>query len=200
VPVLDVVGEEVQQIKLEGECMDRPMPNLMFNGMSFIFKLRDLIVPRKKVLEEAGIEPGDRVLDYGCGPGTYTPDVAKIVGESGKVYALDIHPLAVKRVQDLAEKRELTNVGTILSDCDTGLPDDSVDVVLLYDIFHLLSEPQAVLEELHRVLKPGGTLSFNDHHMKEDDIIIGMTEGLMFALSKEDQHTYSFTPRRNGRK
>ena len=63
--------------------MDRPMPSLMFNGMSFIFKLRDLIVPRKRVLEEAGIEPGDRVLDYGCGPGTYTPDVAKMVGESG---------------------------------------------------------------------------------------------------------------------
>ena len=179
--------------------MDRPMPSLMFNGMSFIFKLRDLIVPRKRVLEEAGIEPGDRVLDYGCGPGTYTPDVAKMVGESGKVYALDIHPLAVKRVQDLAEKRELTNVRTILSDCDTGLPDDSVDVVLLYDILHMLSEPQAVLAELHRVLKPGGTLSFSDHHMKEDDIIIGMTEGLLFALSKEGKRTYSFSPRRNGR-
>jgi ubiquinone/menaquinone biosynthesis C-methylase UbiE len=179
--------------------MDSPMSDFMFNGMSFIFKLRDLIVPRKKVLEEVGIESGDRVLDYGCGPGTYTPDVAEMVGASGRVYALDIHPLAVRRVQDLAKRKQLTNVKTILSDCDTGLPDDSVDVVLLYDIFHLLNEPRAVLAELHRVLKPGGTLSFNDHHMKEDDIIVGMTEGLLFALSKQDERTYSFSPQRNGR-
>lgn len=179
--------------------MDRPMPNLMFNGMSFIFKLRDLISPRKRVLEEAGIKPGYRVLDFGCGPGAYIPDVAEKVGESGKVYALDLHPLAARRVQDLARKRRLTNVETIHSDCKTGLPDNSVDVVLLYDIFHMLSEPQAVLAELHRVLKPGGTLSLLDPHMKEDDIMAGVTGGLLFRLSREGERTYSFSPQRNGR-
>ena len=179
--------------------MDTPMPNIMFNGMSFMLKLRYLFSPRKRVLEEAGIEPGHRVLDYGCGPGGYVADAAELVGESGRVYALDIHPLAIQRVQDLARRKQLTNVETVRSDCDTGLPDDSVDVVLLYDIFHMLSEPRAVLAELHRVLKPGGTLSFNDHHRKEDDIIAGMTEGLLFALSEEGEHTYSFAPRRNGR-
>ena len=179
--------------------MDRPMPNLMFNGMSLIFKLRDLMLSRKRVLEEAGIDPGHRVLDYGCGPGTYVPDTAEMVGESGRVYALDIHPLAVQRVQGLAKRKQLTNVKTILSDCDTGLPDGSVDVVLLYDIFHMLSEPQAVLTELHRVLKPGGMLSFIDPHMGKDDIIAGVTDdGSLFRLSKKGEHTYSFSPRANG--
>jgi ubiquinone/menaquinone biosynthesis C-methylase UbiE len=51
--------------------MDRAMPNLMFNGMSVVFKVRDLLQPPRKVLEEVGIKPGLRVLDYGCGPGGY---------------------------------------------------------------------------------------------------------------------------------
>ena len=57
----------------------------------------------------------------------------------------------------------------ILSDCSTGLPDDSVDVVLLYDTFHGLARPADVLRELHRVLKTDGVLSFHDHHMKEQE-------------------------------
>lgn len=63
--------------------------------------------------------------------------------------------------------KKLANVETIHSDCKTGLPDNSVDAVLLYDTFHDLSDPDGVLEELHRVLKPDGILSFSDHHMKK---------------------------------
>jgi ubiquinone/menaquinone biosynthesis C-methylase UbiE len=67
--------------------------------MSVVFKVRDLLQPPRKVLEEVGIKPGLRVLDYGCGPGGYVADAAERVGESGTVYALDIHPLAIQRVQ-----------------------------------------------------------------------------------------------------
>ncbi len=173
--------------------MDRPMPNLVFNGMSLIFKIRNFILPPKKILEEVEIKPGFRVLDYGCGPGGYIAGAAERVEKSGKVYALDIQPLALQRVQDIARKKRLANVETICSDCQTGLPDNSVDVVLLYDIFHMLSEPQAILAELHRVLKDDGTLSFSDHHMDEDDIISGVTKSWLFSLVREGQHTYSFS-------
>jgi len=164
----------------------------MFKGMSFIFKLRDLILPCKEILQEVGIKPGFRVLDYGCGPGGYVVAASELVGESGKVYALDIHPLAVRRVRDIARKRRLTNVETICSDCLTGLPDGSVDVVLLYDIFHMLSDPQAILAELHRVLKPNGTLSFMDPHMSENKIISGVTNGQLFRSPRKGKKTYSF--------
>jgi len=173
--------------------MDSPMANLMFNGMTLFFKVRDFILPREEILDEVGIKPGFRVLDYGCGPGGYVPGAAELVGESGKVYALDVHPLALRRVQNLARKRNLTNVETICSDCRTELPDNSVDVVLLYDVFHGLSRPQAILAELHRVLKENGTLSFNDHHMSEDDIMAGITGGRLFELVREGKHTYGFS-------
>ena len=173
--------------------MDKPMGNFGFKVMSFGYKFRDMFLPRKGVVEEVGIKPGFTVLDFGCGPGGYINAVAELVGKSGKIYALDIHPLAIKKVRNIAVKRQLANVETIQSDCKTGLPDNSVDVVLLYDIFHKLSQPDEVLKELHRVLKPGGVLSFNDHHMKEEnEIISGLTKSGLFTLLRKGEKTYSF--------
>ncbi|UCF84464.1 MAG: class I SAM-dependent methyltransferase [Desulfobacteraceae bacterium] len=168
------------------------MRTIMFKGMCFVFMIRDLFRPRKNILMEAGIKPGDHVLDYGCGPGGYVVPASEMVGKSGRVYALDINPLAVKRVQKIASKNQLANVETICSDCKTGLQDNSLDIILLYDTFHNLSDPNAVLKELHRVLKPNGILSFSDHHMKENDIISKFTEGGLFGLSKKGKRTYSF--------
>jgi len=172
--------------------MNRPMPKLAFNMMSCMFRLRDLLLPRAEILKEAGIEPGFCVLDYGCGPGGYIASAAELAGKSGKVYALDIHPLAVQRVQDMARKRQLVNVETIYSNCETGLPDSSVDVALLHDIFHMLSDPQAILAELHRVLKRNGVLSLSDPHMGHDEIISGVTNGQLFRLLRRGERTYSF--------
>ena len=172
--------------------MDKPMPRWAFDAMSFMFRIRDLLQPRTRILQEVDLKPGFHVLDYGCGPGTYVPHVAKRVGETGRVYALDLHPLAVQRVQALARARQLGNVETIQSDCATGLPEGSVDVVLLYDIFHMLSEPDAVLAELHRVLKKGGTLSVHDPHMREEDLVSGVTANRLFALVKKSERTCQF--------
>jgi ubiquinone/menaquinone biosynthesis C-methylase UbiE len=172
--------------------MDKPMSNFHFKFMSFGYKFRDLFSSPKNTLKEVGIKPGFHVLDYGCGPGSYIIPLAELVGKSGKIYALDIHPLAIQKVQNIASKKKLTNVKTILSDCKTRLPDNSVDVVLFYDTFHDLSNPNEVLEELHSVLKPNGILSFSDHHMKEDEILSQMTNSGLFRLSKKGQFTYNF--------
>jgi len=172
--------------------MDKPMSNFDFQFMSVGYKFRDFLLPRKNILKEVGIKPGFRVLDYGCGPGGYIIPIARLVGESGKVYALDIHPLAIQKVQDIASKKHLTNVKTILSSCQTGLPDNTLDAVLLYDIFHHLSDPHVVLKELCRVLKSDGILSFNDHHMKENEIVSKVTNSGLFRLLKKGQRTYTF--------
>ncbi|PIU57091.1 MAG: SAM-dependent methyltransferase [Chloroflexi bacterium CG07_land_8_20_14_0_80_45_17] len=161
--------------------------------MSFGYKFRDLFLPRMNILKEVGIKPGFHVLDYGCGPGSYIIPLAELVSKSGKIYALDIHPLAIQTVQNIASKRQLTNVETICSDCKTGLPDNSVDVILLYDTFHDLSDPNGVLEELHRVLKPNQILSFSDHHMKENEIVSKVTNEGLFRLSRKGKRTYSFS-------
>lgn len=172
--------------------MDSPMSNLNFRAMSLMFKVRDFLRPRGEVLSEAEIRPGSTVLDYGCGPGSYTLLASEIVGPAGTVHALDVHPLAVDMVRKGASKRGLANVRPIHSDCATGLEDASVDVALMHDVFHHLDDGDAVLRELHRVLRPGGTLSFSDHHMKASEIVSRVSATGLFKLSRRGKRTYAF--------
>jgi ubiquinone/menaquinone biosynthesis C-methylase UbiE len=174
--------------------MDKPMPDLHFRFMALGFRFRDLVKPRGDVLAEVGIQPGSRVLDYGCGAGSYTVVASELAGAGGRVYALDIHPLALEGVRKAASKRGLANIETIRSDCATGLDDGSVDVVLLYDTFHNLGDQDGVLKELHRVLRPEGTLSFSDHHMDEDEITSRLTASGLFKLMGKGENTHSFAP------
>ena len=60
--------------------MDNPMPDTHFKMMAFEFKFRDFFIPRKKILNEVGIERGHTILDYGCGPGSYSITAAKMSG------------------------------------------------------------------------------------------------------------------------
>ncbi|MBN1427771.1 MAG: class I SAM-dependent methyltransferase [Anaerolineae bacterium] len=160
--------------------------------MTLIFKLRDWWRPRDPILRETGIRPDSMVLDFGCGPGSYTLLAAREMVTEGRVYALDIQPMAVRHVQAEAARQGLSNVEMIQSDCATGLPDASIDVILLYDIFHMLSFSNKILTELKRVLKPDGVLSVNDHHMREDDILAGLTRNGCFKLLRKGTNTYSF--------
>ena len=147
------------------------MSNFSFKAMTLILRVRDLFRPPQKVLSEVGmIKPGTHVLDYGCGPGNYTIAAAELVGPSGKVYAVDIHPMAIHKVQNKANKKGL-NVQTILTDYDTQLPDSSVDVVLLFYVLHDFKNPDAIIKELSRVLKPMGVLLVIDHKLENDKVV-----------------------------
>jgi len=169
-----------------------PMSSTGFTVMKFMFKVRDLFRPRLDVLQEAKIQHGFSVLDFGCGPGGYIMPLVELVGPSGQIYALDIHPLAIRDIKKITERNGIQNIVTIESDCSTGLPDNSVDTVLLYDVFHDLARPHDVLRELHRILKAQGTLSFSDHHMKEDEVLQRVTGTGLFRVVGNGEKTYSF--------
>ena len=168
------------------------MNNLGFSLMTFVFKIRDAIRPPKEKLLEIGIEPGAQVLDYGCGPGSFSVEAAKLVGEAGKVYAVDIHPSAIKSVKQRASAAGVTNIVPIEADSPAGLETESIDVAILYDIYHDFPNPDAITSELHRVMKPEAVLSFSDHHMKEDAILSGVTANGLFELSEKGNRTYTF--------
>jgi ubiquinone/menaquinone biosynthesis C-methylase UbiE len=164
-----------------------------FKLMGVAFKIRDFIFSRIKILNEVGLKPGDTVLDYGCGPGSYIVPLWSLVGVSGKIYALDVNPLAIKFVEEVALKNRLENVKTILSNCDTGLPDHHVDVVLLYDTYHALNNSDEVLQEIKRVLKEDGIFSFSDHHMEDKEIKEKILRNNLFTLIKKNRKTYTFS-------
>jgi len=169
----------------------KPMHIINFIIICLILKIRDLFYPPKYILKDIDIKPGVCVLDFGCGPGSYSIAGAELLVGTGKVVALDIHPHAVKQVSQTARKRKLTNVKTILSDCDTGLPSNSVDIVLLYYIFNDLENPEKILHELYRVLKPQGILSFSEFNVKK--ISPSIEKNGLFRLQKMNEITHTFT-------
>ncbi len=169
---------------------EKPMHNLNFKIVSFILKIRDVFYPPKYILKDVGISPGVCVLDFGCGPGSYSIAIAELLAGTGKVFALDIHQLAIKKVNQTAQKKKLANIKTILSDCATGLPSNSVDIVLLYYIFNDLKEPGRVLHELYRVLKPQGILSFSEYNIKKISSRLEKKE--LFKIKKKYKITHTF--------
>jgi len=140
--------------------------NIAFRLMMLIFKFRDLLQNPRKSLEKAGLRKGMSVVDYGCGPGSFTIPAAELAGEKGKVFAVDIHPLAIRAVKQKASRKGLQNVETVLvRGYDTGIGESSIDRVLLIDTIHLIDDPDALFREIHRMLKPDGLLFMEKGHM-----------------------------------
>ena len=79
---------------IKKEKTDQPMNKLRFKVMSCVLRIRDIFISPKSKLTRSKVQKGLTVLDYGCGPGSLTIAAAEAVGESGKVYGADIHPLA----------------------------------------------------------------------------------------------------------
>jgi ubiquinone/menaquinone biosynthesis C-methylase UbiE len=171
--------------------MQKQVGNLWFRLMALEYRLKSRQISPLRTLEGAGIQPGMRILDFGCGPGRYALPAAMIVGTEGRVYALDVHPLAIRMVQNAAKKQGLTNLRLIRSDCATGLASQAVDVVLLYDVLHDVENKEAVLMELHRVLKPQGMLSYRDHTLKGERLFLLM-QACGLCVSNESFSRLSF--------
>ncbi|MFX1336973.1 MAG: class I SAM-dependent methyltransferase [Promethearchaeota archaeon] len=170
--------------------------NIDFRFMSFFFKIRDIFKSPMIKIEKANIKQGNKVLDYGCGPGSFAIAAAEVVGSSGKVYAADINPLAIKKIKKATLKKGLSNIETILTDCNTGLGDNSIDVILCFDTIHNVDDKESLLKEFHRVLQPDSILALDDHHMEEDEIISKITEGGLFELSNKKENLYLFIKRK----
>jgi ubiquinone/menaquinone biosynthesis C-methylase UbiE len=150
----------------------RRMSNYSFKIFKFVLAIRDLINPPQKLL--SGIEmirAGAHILDFGCGPGSYTIAAARMIQPSGIVYAVDSNPSAINEVVRRARKEGLVNVHTVLTDSNTGLSDYSVDVILLIYVFHEFKNPHLIVSELDRILKPTGVLVVKENKLNNDKVI-----------------------------
>ena len=138
------------------------MSNLSFRILALIHDnpIRSVFCDPYKLLRMAGLKHGQKVLEVGCGPGFFTMPAAKIVGEEGVVYAVDVHPLAIERVKEKIEREGMKNVKPMLANAsDTGLPDQSIDLAFIFGLRYIAGGLENVVVE-NRILKPGGVLSF----------------------------------------
>jgi ubiquinone/menaquinone biosynthesis C-methylase UbiE len=111
------------------------------------------------VVAQAGLKPGQIVADLGCGAGFYALPVAKIVGNSGTVYAVDVQDAKLAATQSAARQSGQKNITVLKADLEKPLLDiaeGSCDAVILGSIIHEIGSRQSLLKNMYRILKTGG--------------------------------------------
>jgi precorrin-6B methylase 2 len=124
-------------------------------------------------LDAIGFKPGMVVADVGAGTGYMSLKMAKRVGPSGKVYAEDVQPEMLRRLRANAEAAKLTNIQTVLGgEADPKLPPNTLDLILLVDVYHEFSQPQRMLRKMREELKPDGRLVLIEYRKEDPSIPI----------------------------
>ena len=112
-----------------------------------------------KAVAALQVRPGQVVADVGAGSGYYTMLLSAAVGPRGRVYATDIQPEMLALIRKKIEKTSVSNVELVLgTPTESRLPNGSLDLALMVDVYHELARPQAFLQSLKRALKPDGRL------------------------------------------
>lgn len=115
-----------------------------------------------EVVEKFDLRKGMIVADFGCGSGYFTILAAKKIGKEGIVHAVDVMDSALDSVRSGAKIYSLFNINTIKGNLEkdggSGLPDKSVDVVLMANILYQVNDKVAVVEEAKRILKNNGKI------------------------------------------
>ncbi|HRH96968.1 MAG TPA: methyltransferase domain-containing protein [Prosthecobacter sp.] len=124
---------------------------------------REIFHQREKIVAAADLKPGMTMADIGAGTGLFTLHFAQAVGENGKVYAVEIAKNFLEHIKARASKASASNVQTILgTERSVELPEASIDLAFICDVYHHFEYPQATLATLHKALKPGGELVLID--------------------------------------
>ena len=140
------------------------------------------------------VEPGFRVADIGAGSGYYTVRLARLVGPSGRVYASDIQQGMLDIIRSRIEGDGLTNVETVLgTPGDPRLPPASLDLVLMVDVYHEFSEPQAMLRRVREAMKPDGRLVLLEYRAEDPRVPIRPEHKMTVAQAKLEVEAEGFT-------
>lgn len=125
------------------------------------------------MLDLLSLKKGETVGDVGAGVGYLTLRIGKRVGPAGKVYGVDVQKEMLERLRANAAKAGITNIETILgSETDPLLPVGKVDLILMVDVYHELSHPQAMLQSMKKELSPQGRLALVEYRKEDPSIPI----------------------------
>ena len=164
-------------------------PDVEKYAKTFEGESREVFTHREKVLAACKLKPGMVVADVGAGTGLYTRLFAKAVGPDGQVFAVDIAPKFLERVQATCRDAGLKNVTPVMCNPDSvDLPANSVDVAFICDTYHHFEFPERTMLSLMRALKPGGRVVVIDFHRipgKSTDWVLGHVRAGQEVVEKE---------------
>lgn len=124
-------------------------------------------------LDAMNIRPGQTVADLGAGVGYMTLRMARRVGPTGKVYGVDLQPGMLAELEKNAKQAGITNIIPVLGEpADPKLPAGQIDMVLMVDVYHEVSQPQAMIRKIREALKPEGRLILLEYRAEDPSIPI----------------------------
>jgi SAM-dependent methyltransferase len=140
-----------------------------------------------KMVELLGIKPGQAVADIGAGSGYITQRLAAKAGSSGKVYAVDIQQEMLDLIAKKMKSRGVRNVTPVLGTIkNPNLPTNAVDLVVMVDVYHEFSEPEAMMRHIVESLKPGGRVAFVEYRAEDPNVPIKRVHKMSEAQVKKE--------------
>ena len=164
------------------------MPDIGFHMMALFFRFYYFFNPQNKYMNSFGIKSGSVVVDYGCGPGGYIKWASEAVGPEGRIYALDIHKLAIKAVKKLIVRKKIKNVIPVLAEgYSSAIEENTADLIYAVDMFHMIEDVQSFLDELYRIIKGDGVLILEDGHQPRETSRKKVDSSGKWAITKENE-------------
>jgi precorrin-6B methylase 2 len=147
------------------------------------------------LLRELQLKPGMVVADIGAGTGYYARRMAPLVGPSGQVLAVEIQPEMIEMLSAMAKKAGITNIKPVLCTVDdVKLPEASVDLAIMVDVYHELEYPFEVMESIVRALKPGGRVVYVEYRAEDPKVPIKALHKMTEAQVRKEasQHALAY--------
>jgi len=173
-----------------------PMPEFLANLIDN--PLRRKIQPPTEMPIRHGIEPGMTVLEVGPGNGRYTLEIARRVGDKGKIVTVDIEPKMIERVTQRALSEKITNLEAKVANVyDLPFNEGAFDAVCMIAVISEIPEPEKAMREFYRVLSPSGTLAFSEVLLDPDyplaQTLVRQAGKANFRLKKKIGSFFAYT-------
>ena len=143
------------------------------------------------MVESLGLKEGDVVADIGCGSGVISKLMARKVGDSGRVMAVDVQDEMLNRLKENLDKEGIENVIPVKgTQKTTNLKPNSVDLAIMVDVYHEFEFPFEMLKAISDTLKPGGRVCFVEYRKEDPKVQIKlvhkMTEKQVIKEASQD--------------
>jgi len=178
-----------------GYYMGRRIADVMsWRGAEWLYRQTRIEEEQPEAMLDAlEIAPGSTVADVGAGVGYHSLRLSKRVGPEGRVLATDIQPQMIRMLKQNARAAGVRNVEAVLStQRDAKLPAEAVDLILMVDVYHECSDPEAVLDNLFQALRPGGRLVLVEFRGEDPEVPIKPEHKMTIAQVRREVEPRGF--------
>lgn len=139
------------------------------------------------------LHPNSVVADIGAGTGYYTFRIAAKIPQ-GKVYAVEVQDAFINALRQMAKAKKVTNVAVVKASATTpNLPDTSIDLAFMVDVYHELEHPHEMLQALYKALKQDGKLLLLEYRAEDPGIPIKALHKMSVAQANKELAANGFT-------